>query len=85
MNVKNIRYCILEVEFKILIIWKKQPWPMAIATGIAGFLSIQVAWAAASVLFAAHLGSTLSQKAQDLLEKENEKKKQKEDNTFSLI
>jgi len=70
---------------KITIIWKKQPWAMAIATGVAGFLSLQVAWATASCLFAAHLGATLSTKAQDMLKKEQAKKKKQDDNTFKLI
>ena len=64
-----------QVIDKITVIWKKQPWPMTIgiglATAVTGFLSIHIALAIASGLFAAPLGATLSQKAENLLEEKS--------------
>jgi hypothetical protein len=75
-----------EIIDKIIGLWKTLPWVMAPVTVVCGFLSIQVTLTATSFLFAAHLGSTLSLKAQELLKKEEDKKavEKAEDSEFDL-
>ena len=63
-----------EISEKIIMIWKTQTWGALILTGIASFLSLQVTWAAGSVLYAANLGSKMAQRAQALMHGEHSAK-----------
>lgn len=71
---------------KIINFLKKFPWiwiPVAI---VAGFLSLQVTVATASALFAAHLGALAAKKAEELWQKEQEKKNTSEQTvSFKLV
>jgi hypothetical protein len=59
-----------EISEKIINIWKTQTWGVLLLTGIASFLSLQVTWAAGSVLYAANLGSKMAQRAQEFMQRE---------------
>lgn len=54
-----------ETVEKVMDIWKSQPWSVLILTGIASFLSIQVTWAAGSILYAANLGRMMVKYSQN--------------------
>lgn len=72
---------------KIILLWEKQWYIMVPVTCAAAFLSIQVTWAAVSVMFATHLGATLAQKANDLWDNQIEEKQKEKapQDTFKLV